>query len=166
MNLADVFTVVLVILGLLTLFVGLWLAVAGLFPRTVDGCAEKLGAAPLKCLFVGIALAVPLFAGGIVVGKIASTAPGKLLSAAIIIITILAALAGTAGLALRIGRGLSATRDAQEPWRRVLRGGIVLAITYLTVVLLPLSLLAGLGALVLAQFGRGAANRGEPPEGT
>ena len=34
-------------------------------------------------------------------------------------------------------------------------GGIVLAISYGTIVLLPLTLLAGLGALVLAGLGRG-----------
>jgi hypothetical protein len=37
----------------------------------------------------------------------------------------------------------------------VRRGGIVLAITYGTIVLLPLTLLAGLGAVVLAGIGRG-----------
>jgi hypothetical protein len=39
----------------------------------------------------------------------------------------------------------------------VLRGGIVLAITYLTIVLLPLTLLAGLGALVQVWMNRGPA---------
>ncbi len=163
MNLADVFTVVLVILGLLMVFVGLWLAMAGLFPRTVDRCAEKLGTAPLRCFLVGLVCAVPLLAGGIAMGKIATNAPGKLLSVAMVILTILAALAGTAGLALRIGRGLPAARDAHEPWRPVLRGGIVLAMIFLSVVLLPLSLVAGLGALVFGLVGRGARGTDEPP---
>ena len=162
MNLADVFTVVLVILGLLTVFVGWWLAVAGLFPRLVEGCAEKLGASPLKCFVAGVVCAVPLIAGAGMLGKVSSNAPGKLLSVALVIGTILAALAGTAGLALRIGRGLSAAGDGVETWRLVRRGGIVLAITYGTIVLLPVTLLAGLGALVLVGLSRGE----KPPVGT
>jgi hypothetical protein len=157
MNLADVFTTVLVILGLLTVFVGWWLAMTGLFPRMVDGCAARLGGSPWKCLIVGVVCAVPLIAGGAMVGQVSSNTVGKLLGVAIIVGTVLLALAGTAGLALRIGGGLPAANDGGEPWRRVRRGGIVLAITYGTIVLLPLTLLAGLGALALV-----AINRGEP----
>ena len=50
-----------------------------------------------------------------------------------------------------MGRGMAAATDGDENWRRVRRGGIVLAITYGTIVLLPLTLLAGLGAIVLAR---------------
>ncbi len=150
MNLADVFTVVFVILGLLIVFVGCWLMAAGLFPRRVAGCAEQLGAAPVKCALVGLGGVVPLFALGIMLGKVAQSAPGKLGSFVIIVATILLALFGTAGLALRIGQGLPAARDEQEPWRRVFRGGVVLASTYGSVVLIPVTLLAGFGALVLS----------------
>jgi hypothetical protein len=74
---------------------------------------------------------------------------------ALVMVTVLLALAGTAGLALRIGRGMAAATDGDENWRRVRRGGIVLAITYGTIVLLPLTLLAGLGAIVLARSRNG-----------
>ncbi len=151
MNLADVFTVTLTIVGLLTVFVGWWLAMAGLFPRVVERCADRLGAAPIRCFLVGLLCAVPLIAGVTVLGRVSTNAAGKLLSVALVIALILAALAGAAGLALRIGRGLPASADGDEPWRRVRRGGIVLAITYGTIVLLPVTLLAGLGALVLAR---------------
>ncbi len=157
MNLADVFTVVLVILGLLIVFVGCWLMAAGLFPQRVARCADQLGAAPVKCALVGLGAAVPLFGLGIWVGKIGQSAPAKLASFFIIVSTILLALFGTAGLALRIGQGLPAARDEQEPWRRMLRGGVVLALTYGTIVLVPLTLLAGLGAFVLSMGRREAA---------
>lgn len=150
MNLADVFTVVFVILGLLIVFVGCWLMAAGLFPQRITRCAEKLGAAPVKCAFVGLACVVPLFVVAIIVGKIGQSAPIKLTSFVIIVSTILLALFGTAGLALRIGQGLPAGRDELEPWRRVFRGGVVLAITYGTIVLIPVTLLAGFGAFVLS----------------
>ena len=157
MNLADVFTVVLVIVGLMLVFVAWWLAVAGLFPRTADGCAAVLGAGPVRCALIGLACAVPLIVAAIMLGKSVPNAAGKLGSAAIVLFTIFTALAGTAGLALRIGRGLPSARDTAEPWRRVLRGGIVLALTYLTIVWLPLTLLAGLGALAQVWFGKNSA---------
>ena len=150
MNLADVFTVVLSVAGLLTVFVGWWLAVAGLFPRLVESCADKLGTAPLKCFAVGLAWAVPLIFGLAGLGKISTNPIAKFLSVMLVIVGVLLALAGTAGLALRIGRGMATATDVDENWRRVRRGGIVLAITYGTIVLLPLTLLAGLGAIVLA----------------
>jgi hypothetical protein len=155
MNLADVFTVVLSVAGVLAVFVGWWLAITGLFPRLVEGCADRLGTAPLKCFLVGLAGAVPLILGVAVLGKISTNLAAKLLSGALLIVLLLLALAGTAGLALRIGRGLPAASDRGEAWRCVRRGGIVLAITYGTIVLLPLTLLAGLGAVVLAGIGRG-----------
>ncbi len=145
------FTVVLVIVGLLTVFVGWWLAVVGLFPHVVQRCAERLGAAPIRCFFVGLVCALPVIVGVALLGRVSTNAAGKLFSVALVIALILAALAGAAGLALRIGRGLPASGDGDESWRRVRRGGIVLAISYGTIVLLPLTLLAGLGALVLAR---------------
>lgn len=151
MNLADVFTVVLSVLALLVVFVGCWLLATGLFPHRVERCAEQLGGAPVKCGLVGLGCLIPLLLAGIQIGKVAQTAPGKLSSVGLILATILIALFGTAGLALRIGQGLASPRDQQEPWRRVLRGGVVLAITYGTIVLLPLTLIAGFGAFVLTQ---------------
>ncbi len=153
MNLADVFTVVLSIAGLLTVFVGWWLAVAGLFPRLVEGCADKLGTSGLKCFAVGVACTVPMVTGLVILWRTTANPGFRLLSVALIIMGVLLALAGTAGLALRIGRGMATAADGDENWRRVRRGGIVLAITYGTIVVLPLTLLAGLGALVLARMG-------------
>jgi len=155
MNLADVFTVVLSVAGLLTVFVGWWLAVVGLFPRLVERCAHGFGTAPLKCFAVGLACAVPLVFGLALVTKFSTNPAAKLLSIALMILVLLLALAGTAGLALQIGRGMATVADGDELWRRVRRGGIVLAITYGTIVLLPLTLLAGLGALVLARNAAG-----------
>lgn len=148
MNLADVSTVVLVIVGLLVTFVAWWLAMAGLFPRVVENCAEKLGAAPLTCTAIGLACAVPLIFGAIAVGNAVPSAAGNLLRAVILLGVIFSALTGAAGIALRIGRGLSGQNEPLTPLRRMLRGGVVLALSYLPVIWLPLSLLAGLGAIV------------------
>ena len=115
MNLADVFTVVLSVAGVLTVFVGWWLAIAGLFPRLVEGCADRLGTVPLKCFLVGLAGAVPLILGVVVLGKISTNPAAKLLSVALAMIVLLLALAGTAGLAWRIGR---------EPPAFAIEGGV------------------------------------------
>jgi len=159
MNLADVFTVVLLIVGLLTVFVGWWLAIAGLFPQFVERCADKLGAKPGRCWVVGFFSGGPLFVGILVLGKIAANAPGKLFSVVCLFTILLLALAGTAGLALRIGRGLVPVAARTDIGHCVRRGGIVLALTYGTVVLLPFTLLAGFGALALV----GLARREIPP---
>lgn len=159
MNLADVSTVVLVILGLLLVFVAWWLAVAGLFPRLVESCADKLGAAPVVCVTIGLGCAVPLIIGGLAVGKAMPSAVGNLARATIILGTVFVALSGTAGLALRIGRGLD---DAGSTLRRMLRGGIVLALIYLTIIWLPLTLLAGLGAIVRVWLSRRADAATQP----
>ena len=99
---------------------------------------------------------VPLLVAGTAIGNVAPNAAVKVLSFVIIVSTILTALIGTAGLALRIGQGLRSARDDEAPWHRVRRGSVVLALTYLTVVLLPVTLVAGFGALVLTRFSRTA----------
>ena len=63
-------------------------------------------------------------------------------------------LAGSAGLTLRIGAGLPSPRDEREPWRRVLRGGILLAFSFLLPVvgwfIIPIwVLVSGFGAFLL-----------------
>lgn len=161
MNLADVFTVVLVILGLLAVFIAVWLATAGLFPALASRCAERLGDTPFVCAAAGLGAAIPLIAAGVMLGRVSTNPLGKLGSAVLLILTLLAMLAGSTGLALRIGRGLTSARDESEPWRRVLRGGVVLALTFLSLVMIPLTLVPGLGALLLA--GRGTPKSTLPP---
>lgn len=155
MNLADVFTVVLVVFGLLAAFIGCWLMVTGLFANRVARCATAMGEAPITCIVIGLAGAVPLIALGVLAGRIAQSAPAKLGAFVIIFATILIGLFGVAGLALRIGQGLPSSRDASEPWRMALRGGIVLALTYGTFVMLPFTLLLGFGAFILSARRRG-----------
>ena len=155
MNLADVFTVTFVILGLMTVFAAYWLMTAGLFPRWTERCAERIGAVPVRATVVGLVCLVPLVAAGIFISKTLASAPGKFAGIILVIAAILTALAGAAGIALRIGQGLSSANDEREPWRRVLRGGVVLALTLGTIVLLPVVLGAGFGAMVLAGLKRG-----------
>ena len=130
MNLADVFTVLFIILGFLIVYVAYWLAASALFPRLIERCAERLAASPVKSTVVGIFTWGPALVIGSWISNASPNAPGKAIGVLLLIVSALIALAGSAGLALRIGSGLRAARDESDPWRRVLRGGIVLALTF------------------------------------
>src|SRR5262249_31487470 len=81
--------------------------------------------------------------------------PGvKLLTGALLMVPLILALVGSAGLADKIGAGLASPVDGAQPWGRVLRGGAGRGL--LVVVPLPgwsavflLTLASGLGALFL-----------------
>lgn len=157
MNLADVFTFLFVILGFVIVYVAYWLMAAGLFPQMVERCAERMGT-PVKATLVGLATFIPAVALGILISNRAPGAAIKVIGIGIALLAVLVALFGSAGLALRIGRGLKSERDTGEPWRAVLRGGIVLALTFVlpflgTFVLMPFAFIAGAGALVRSCFG-------------
>ncbi len=153
MNLADVFTFLFVILGFIIVFVAYWLLAAGLFPGLVERCAERMGQ-PVKTMLVGALTLVPAVTLGFAISSKAPAAPLKVFGIGIVLLAALAALFGAAGLALRVGRGLKSARDAREPWRVVMRGGSVLALTFVlpflgTFVLMPFAFIAGAGAFVL-----------------
>lgn len=153
MNLADVFAITLIILGFLIVYVAYWLMSAGLFPKFARRTSEQIANAPVATTLIGAVSLVPLLLIGIGIGKIPNPAT-KLVGFSIVLLLLLAALFGSAGLALRIGEGLKSERDESEPWRRVLRGGIVLALTFVmpflgTFVLMPFAFLIGFGAFVI-----------------
>ena len=156
MNLADVFTVTFILLGLILAFIAYWLMAAGLFPRAVARCADQLGRAPIKSTLIGAITFAPLVAIGLVISSKAPNGALKLIGIGLAVIAVLFALVGSAGLALRVGHGLQAARDTQDPWRRTLRGGIVLGLTFLPpfpgwVVVMPLALISGFGAMILSR---------------
>jgi len=152
MNLADVFSFLFVILGFVIVYIGYWLMAAALFPRIVERSAAQLGRAPIKTTLLGAVLFVPLV-------TICLRLPGsaRVIGVGIALLLTLAALFGSAGLALRIGQGMPSDLDERQPWRRVLRGGIVLSLTFVMpavgwFVVMPLAYLSGFGAFVLMLF--------------
>ncbi len=154
MNLADVFTFLFVILGFIIVYVAYWLATAGLFPRLTERCAERLSASPVKATLLGLAVWGPTLFIGTLISSKAPNAALKFVGIFVIILSALIALAGSSGLALRVGAGLKSARDEAEPWRRVLRGGIVLALTFVLPfvgwLVMVWSFAAGFGAFLLA----------------
>jgi len=149
MILADILMWFLIIVGFLAALNSYWLAAHALFPEVVTRSRDAY-ARPVRTFFVGLVVAVPL----VVVGAAIASAPNpvaKLLGIAILGVPLLLGLLGSAGLSQRIGLGLPSAVDDAQPWRMVLRGGVVLALTFLLPFLgwfavLPLTLVTGVGA--------------------
>ncbi len=138
-------------------FLSHWLVAASLFPDYVEKCQRQYGR-PVVTTLVGLLFTVVPIALGL---TIANVAPPVLKWIGIVItaVPILAGLLGTAGLARRVGCGMPAPVDEFQPWRRVLRGGTALALTFLLpllgqLIVIPLVLASGVGASVLTWFAR------------
>jgi hypothetical protein len=162
---ADILKIVFIVLGLLIMYVSYWLLSEALFPRLVESASRQYGR-PIRLTLLGLAAAILPVVAGILLSKIPNPIL-KLLGITLVVVPALLGLAGSAGLTLRIGRGLPSPTDAAQPWRRVLRGGIVLACSFLLPVvgwiILPLwVLVSGLGAFILAAREQ-TSNRAEQP---
>lgn len=156
MIMADVLTWFLIIIGALLVFVAHWLGAYGLFPALVDGAAERYGRRPVAATFLGLAVLIPTLLLTTVLTRLGPG--GNLIALLILTIPVMIALLGSAGLALRVGAGLASPNDVAQPWRRVLRGGIVLALVFLLpvvgwLVVLPWALVSGIGAALMAMRG-------------
>jgi hypothetical protein len=165
MIMADILKIFLIIVGLLTIYVSYWLVAQALFPAVVERARHHYSK-PVKITFIGLlTAAVPVVLGGII-----SNLPNpalKLTGVTLMLIPALLGMIGSAGLTLRIGFGLPSPLDEQQPWRRVLRGGILLSLTFLLPFVgwfvLPIwALVSGFGAFILSvqELRR---SRSEPP---
>lgn len=167
MIMADVLKILLLVLGTLIVFVSYWLAAAALFPRVVERSKQTYDRRPVRATLIGALVSTPfLLLGLALLGG--APAPGlKLLGVVLLAVPALLGLLGSAGLGERIGAGLPSSGDAQHPWRRVLRGGTVLSLTFLLPVVgwlgvLPWTLVSGVGAAVLAFRGNRPATVSAP----
>src|SRR5258705_13372327 len=150
MIVADILMWFLLIMGTYVVFISYWLASQGLFPDFVDRSRQRIKRAPFQQFLLGLALTVPAAAGGIALLNAPSPA-FKFPGAALLMILVLSGLIGSAGLAAQIGAGLASPADQTQAWRRVLRGGSVLGLTFILplvgwFLILPVSLIMGVGA--------------------
>jgi hypothetical protein len=153
--LADILQWFLLILGAMLTLNAHWLLAFALFPGVVARARERYVRQPMVVTLVGLAIAVPAGLLSIIVTKSLDVAPVKFAVVGLLLVLASLALIGSTGLVERIGSGLSAPTDEQRPWRRVLRGGIVLALSFLMpflgwFALLPWTIVSGLGAWALA----------------
>ncbi len=157
MIMADVLTWFLLILGSLLVFVAHWVGAYGLFPGLVERCSERYARRPVAATLLGLVVLVPLLiAAGVVAQR--NHPVINLLVLLVLTVPTLLALLGSAGLAWRVGSGLGSPSDSTQPWRRVLRGGVVLSLVFLMpvigwLVLLPWALVSGLGVALMALRG-------------
>jgi len=127
---ADILKILLLILGGLLIFISFWLAAEALFPALVERARDQYRR-PWKLTFAGLAMVGPLLALAFGLTKIANNPLLNIAAFTVLGLVLFAGFAGSAGLAKRIGAGLPSPTDDTQPWRRVLRGGIVLTLTYL-----------------------------------
>jgi hypothetical protein len=152
---ADILFWFLMVAGAYLALNAYWLAAVALFRPAVERAHETYATRPVAATLVGLAALVPV---GLVFAVFAhSPHPAvKLLTGAALMVPLILALVGSAGLADRIGAGLGSPVDGDQPWRRVLRGGAVLALLFVVPVLgwftvFPLTLASGLGAVLLSR---------------
>lgn len=154
MIMADVLMWTFLILGFYVVTVAYWVAAVGLAPRLVEGSCERLGESPWKSLLAGLLIGLPGIGIGLAMAN-GGAAPVKMIGIILTLVIFFAGLCGSAGLCLRIGKGLKNPIDQEQPWLRVKRGGIVLGLMFIFPVLgwflvFPVALFSGMGALVLS----------------
>ncbi len=163
---ADILFWFLVVLGAYLALIAHWLAAVALFRPAVDRAHRTYATRPVAATLVGLVALVPV-AGVLAVFSKAAHPGVKLLAGAALLVPLVLALIGSAGLADRIGAGLATPVDAAQPWRRVLRGGAVLALLFVVPVLgwfalFPLTLASGLGVLLLPERPRAVSDARTP----
>lgn len=155
MIMADVFKIVFLVLGALLVLVSYWLASSALFPAWVARARTVYAVRPIRGTLIGLIAATPLTLAGVGLMSQSGNSVLMLAGGLVVSIPVFLALAGSAGLALHIGAGLAMPGDEATPWRRVLRGGVVLSLTFLLPVVgwfivFPWALISGVGAALMA----------------
>jgi hypothetical protein len=138
--------------ALFLILLGHWLVAGGMFPSAVSSIMRQYDRRPVRALLLGLLTYGPI----ILIALNAAKLPGTPLRIAAIVagvIALLIALAGSAGLAMRIGRNLCASASR---WDQCLRGGVMLGLVFITPVLgwgflLHAGLASGFGAFLLAK---------------
>jgi len=129
MTMAVVLAWVAGLLGAMIMFIAYWLAASALCPNVVARSAEQYRR-PVRLTFLGLLMVVPVVALGFAIGSLNNPVL-KMIGVGVVAGSALVGFIGSAGLCLRIGSGLASPTDEQQPWRRVLRGGVVLVLTFL-----------------------------------
>ncbi|HTK55083.1 MAG TPA: hypothetical protein VL308_24485 [Gemmatimonadaceae bacterium] len=150
MIMADVWKILFLILGTQAVMVSYWLLAAALFPDALRRARAAYDQRSGRVTAIGLATAIPALLAG--AGLLQAPNPIlKLIGGVLVSAPIALGLVGSAGLCDRIGAGLPGDADVRLPWRRVLRGGIVLSFAFVLpvlgwFVLLPWTLVSGVGA--------------------
>ncbi len=134
------------------ILLGHWVVAAGLFPKAASTFADTYGSRPVRATLVGVFTYGPLLLLLLSSGNIPNPLV-KLIALVGGFGALLVAFIGTSGLALRVGRNLCAGADV---WQQCLRGGIMLALVFITPVLgslflMHIGLASGFGVVLLTR---------------
>jgi len=159
LTLADVFTVTFLILGMLITLPALWLLMRALFPAAVERSRGRIAATPIRCFLAGI---LPVVIALALMAQLVLGAKG--LGVVLFLVVVLVSGVGVAGLATIVGERLPSAADEGRPWRGLVRGAVCMELAFLLPVLgwfglLPIALVTGLGAALIAIVSRPAAAR-------
>jgi hypothetical protein len=137
---------------------GHWVAFGGMFPKATSEFVRVYDERPIRALLLGLVTYGPVIVLLLNTAKLPGTAL-RVVMIGVGLLSLLIAFAGSAGLALRIGRNLSA--DASR-WQQCLRGGVMLGLVFVTPFvgwgfLLHAGLASGFGAFLLAKPWKSAA---------
>jgi hypothetical protein len=157
MIMADILKIALLILGTLLVFICYWVGAQALFPALVER-SRAAYSRPIRTTLIGLLVSTPIILGGIFLMNLPNPVT-KVAGGLVISSPILLGLIGSAGFCQRIGAGLATPIDETQPWRRVLRGGLVLAPAYLLPFigwfgLTAWTLISGCGAAVISFKGQ------------
>jgi hypothetical protein len=138
--------------ALFLILLGHWVAFVGMFPKATAAFVRQYDERPIRALLLGLVTYGPI----LLLFLNAANLPGTPLRILVIVAGVLAlliAFAGSAGLALRIGRNLC-SEDSR--WQQCLRGSVMLGLVFITPFigwgfLLHAGLASGFGAFLLAK---------------
>ena len=147
-----VLAILAVHLAAFLILLGHWVATAGMWPNATRAIAYVYEKRPIRALIVGLFTYGPLIVLLLTSGNVSNPLV-KIVGAIGGFGAILFGFIGTAGLAMRIGRNLS---PSAEIWQQSLRGGVMLALVFITpllgwLFLLHVGLASGFGAFLLAK---------------
>jgi hypothetical protein len=164
---ADILFYFFIIVGFYLIFISYWLAAEALFPDFVESCRLEYEKSPMASTGIGLAATLAILVLGTTLATHLGNPVFKVLGLSLDFIVIIMGLIGSTGLCRQIGLGLESPIDESQPWRRVLRGGIVLGLTFgLPFVgwfaVMPWTLVSGLGVCVRAWHMRRSKPRTNP----
>ena len=157
-------------MALMAVFICSWLGSFALWPEFVKRAADRYSR-PVKLTGAGLVVAVPGSLAGIALAS-QNQPVFKLVGITVLTAVFLIGVAGSAGLCLRIGRGLVSPADEDRPWLAIVRGGVVLAFICLFpligwIGILSWTLISGCGVIISSRFSgstKPVATPAPPPE--
>jgi len=141
---AHVWTTVFIHVGVILAVIAYFTVGAAMLPRMTERAAKRLAARPLRTTLLGVIVSLPWAIAAIALMQ--AGGPLGALGVVLGLSWVLLGLVGGAALARHIGQ-------TGDDWRRVARGGTLIALTWVLPLIgwlfvMPLTLATGIGCLI------------------